>query len=99
MSAVDFEAVARVLDGLADALETDRGLNPDQALRRAVWGDADKAYPGDHAPGADLFDEAHTALEAATESQGAGIERVPRDEAVVAARAEAVRYRTCGGGR
>lgn len=98
MSAVDFAAAARALDGLADALEADRGLDPDQALRLAVWGDPRAPYPGDHAPGAAAFDEAHSAMEAKT-GYRAAVERIPRGEAIAAARAEAARYRSYGGGR
>lgn len=99
MSAVDFPGAARALDGLADALEADASLNPDEALRKAVWGDPHTPYPSDDAPGADAFEEAHSAMEAKTGFQGAGIDGVPRAVAIAAAREEAARYRSYGGGR
>ncbi|MFC8332776.1 hypothetical protein [Streptomyces olivaceus] len=99
MSAVDFTGVARVLDAAADAMERNGRLNADQALRLVVWGAASAAYPGDGEPGADVYDEAHTAIESKTGWQGHGIGHIHRAEAVTAARAEAARYRAMGGGR
>lgn len=99
MSAVDFSAVAHVLDATAEALGRYPGLTPDEALRLAVWGTSRAQYPGEGEPGADLYDEAHTAIESKTGWQGHGIDHIPSAEAMTAARAEAARFREMGGGR
>ncbi|PSK52432.1 hypothetical protein B0E38_04758 [Streptomyces sp. 111WW2] len=98
MSAVDFKGVARLLAAAATAMERNPRLNPDQALRLVVWGDARAQYPGAGEPGADLYDEAHTAIEAKTGWQGHGIDHIPAKEAIPAARAEAARFHEMGGG-
>ncbi|MFD0209162.1 hypothetical protein ACFVH9_08490 [Streptomyces hirsutus] len=99
MSSVDFKGVARLLAAAANAMERNSRLNPDEALRRVLWGDAQAPYPGDGKPGADLYDEAHTAIEAKTGWQGHGIDRIPAKEAIPAAREEAARFHELGGGR
>ncbi|MGW5477671.1 hypothetical protein [Streptomyces sp. NPDC004008] len=96
---MDFAAVADVLERAATAMETTPGLDPDGAVRLAVWGNANTPYPGDEAPGAEIFDTAESLIECYCGWQGNGIDRIPRDEAIAAARAEAARVRPYGGGR
>ena len=91
---MDFAAVADTLTRTADALEHSPYLNPDAAVRFAVWGNSETPYPGDDAPGAAEFDEATSAIECYCGWQGNGIADIPRDEAIAAARAEAARFRS-----
>ncbi|MGJ3558981.1 hypothetical protein ACR6C2_08360 [Streptomyces sp. INA 01156] len=90
--------MARLLAAAANAMERNSRLNLDQALRLVLWGDARAPYPGDGQPGAALYDEAHTAIEAKTGRQGCGIDRIPAEEAIPAAREEATRFHRLGGG-
>ncbi|MFJ8006120.1 hypothetical protein [Streptomyces fagopyri] len=92
---MNFVAVARVLDEAADLMEADRTLDPDGAVRLAVWGDPETPYPGDNAPGADEFNEASSAIECKCGYQGNGIRDIPQRDAIAAARAEAARFRSC----
>ncbi|MFJ6085124.1 hypothetical protein ACIQI8_27320 [Streptomyces sp. NPDC092369] len=96
---MDFAAVADALERAATAMETNPRLDPDGAVRLAVWGNAETLYPGDDTPGALTFDSASSAIECFCGWQGNGIDRIPRDEAITAARSEAARYRSYGGGR
>jgi hypothetical protein len=93
----DFAGVADVLTRAADLMEADRGMDPDGAVRQAVWGNSETPYPGDGEPGADLFDVAESAIECFCGYQGNGIEQIPRRDAIEAARAEADRFRSYGG--
>jgi hypothetical protein len=86
------------LEEAADAMQRLPLLSPDAALRLVVWGAADAAYPGDGRPGAAEFDEAHSAIEVALGWQGHGIDHVSSAEAIPAARREAARLRSYGGG-
>lgn len=95
---MDFAAVADALIRTADAMENDPGLDPDGAVRLAVWGDSETLYPGDNEPGADIFDEAQSAIECFCGYQGNGIANIPRAEAIEAARAEAARFSAYAGG-
>ncbi|MFJ4627129.1 hypothetical protein [Streptomyces sp. NPDC088847] len=88
----NFKGIARVLRESAAAMEADPSLDPDGAVRQAVWGHRDAPFPGDGQPGADLFDEASSAIECKTGWQGHGIEHIPQAEAIAAARAEAARF-------
>lgn len=94
-----FAAIADTLTAAADAMENAPGLDPDGAVRQALWGHPDTPYPGDNAPGADLFDEAESAIECYIANQdghdpGDGIDRIPPQRAIEAARAEAARFRS-----
>ncbi|MFC8515505.1 hypothetical protein [Streptomyces sp. NPDC057257] len=95
---MDFAAVADTLDRAADLMENDPDLDPDGAVRLAVWGNSETPYPGDGEPGADLFDEASSAIECFCGWQGHGIQQIPQAEAIGAARAEADRFRSYGDG-
>ncbi|MFG3085107.1 hypothetical protein [Streptomyces parvulus] len=96
---IDFTAVADALTRAATAMETNPNLDPDGAVRLAVWGNPDTPYPGDNAPGADAFNEAVSAIECYCGWQGNGIADIPVPEAIAAARAEAARFASYGGGR
>ncbi|MFD9903886.1 hypothetical protein [Streptomyces sp. NPDC059063] len=85
---------ARTLDALADALEDNPRLNPDTALRLAVWGDRNARFPGDGALGATLFTECESAMECRLGWPAQGIAHVDRLPAISAARAEAARFRS-----
>ena len=89
---MNFYAVACVLDAAAEAMEGDPSLDPDAAVRLAVWGDPEASYPGDEGTGAEEFNEAESAIECYCGWQGNGIQQIPRDEAIAAARAEAARF-------
>ena len=91
---MDFAAIADVLERAATAMENNTELDPDGAVRLAVWGDPETPYPGDNAPGADVFDDASSAIECFCGWQGNGIDRIPAAEAIEAARAEAARFRS-----
>lgn len=96
---MDFAATADVLERAATAMDTNPALDPDGAVRLAVWGNPDTPYPDDdNAPGCDLFDEASSAIECFCGYQGNGIEQIPRRDAIEAARAEAARFRSYVGG-
>lgn len=89
---MNFGAVARVLRAAADAMEADASLDPDGAVRAAVWGDPDAEYPGDDEPGSQVFDEAESAIECFCGYQGNGIADIPQAQAIEAARSEAARF-------
>ena len=95
---MDFAAVSDALTRAATAMENNPQLDPDGAVRLAVWGDPETKYPGDNEPGADLFDEASSAIECFCGYQGNGIDRIPRRYAIEAARSEAARFASYGGG-
>lgn len=99
MSSVDFQGVAEVLTTAANAMERDPGLDPDRAVRLAVWGVADAVVPQRQTTESDLYDEAVSAIECKTGWQGEGIADTPRQDAIRAARAEAARFGSYGGGR
>ncbi|MFE5140351.1 hypothetical protein ACFRDV_22185 [Streptomyces fagopyri] len=86
--AMNRAAVARVLTLAADVMDADPALDADGALRIAVWEDADAVYPGDEAPGAEVFREARAALQRVCRQD---ITDIPRWRALDAARVEAVR--------
>lgn len=90
---LEWSEVADTLDTVATLLENTPGLDPDGAVRLAIWGDPDTPYPGDEAPGAELFDMVTTLIECKTGWQGNGIDRTPAAEAITAARDEAWRVR------
>jgi hypothetical protein len=92
----NWTAVADALGRVADALERMPHLDPDAAVRLVVWGHPETPYPGDDAPGADLFDEVSSLIECATGWQGNGIADVPVADAITAARSEAARIRSFG---
>lgn len=94
----DFAGIADVLTRAADLMEADPDMDPDGAVRQVVWGDPETLYPGDGEPGADLFDEAESAIECFCSYQNSGIQDIPRRDAIEAARAEAARFRSYGGG-
>lgn len=96
---MDFAATANALDRAATAMQGNPALDPDAAVRQAVWGNPETKYPGDGQPGADVFDDATSAIECYCGWQGNGIDRIPRSQAIAAARAEAARFRSYGGGR
>lgn len=96
---MDFAAVADVLERAATAMETTPGLDPDGAVRLAVWGTSDAHAPVRQTTESDLYDEAVTAIEAKCGWQGHGIDRIPVREAIDAARQEAARFRSYGGDR
>lgn len=89
---MNFAATARVLNLAADAMEADATLDPDGAVRLAVWGDPDAKYPGDNAPGAEVFDAAESSIEVVCGYQGNGVADIPQPLAIRAARAEATRF-------
>lgn len=89
-------SVADALERAANAMQANPRLDPDSAVRFAVWGDPNTPYPGDDAPGAETFDYAESAIECYCGWQGNGIDRIPRRDAIRAARAEAARYRSYG---
>ncbi|MFE9684156.1 hypothetical protein [Streptomyces sp. NPDC006285] len=93
---MDFAAVADTLTRAATAMENNPHLDPDGAVRLAVWGHPETPHPGDGAPGADLFDEASSAIECFCGWQGNGIDRIPVPEAIAAAHSEAARFASYG---
>ncbi len=96
---MNFAAVADVLERAATAMENNPCLDPDGAVRLAVWGNPETPYPDDdNSPGCDLYDEAHSAIECFCGYQGNGIQDIPRRDAIEAARAEAARFRSYTGG-
>ncbi|MEU5596642.1 hypothetical protein [Streptomyces sp. NPDC020298] len=95
---MDFAAVAGVLENAATIMDAHPNLNPDQAVRQAVFGNPHAHVPERQTTEADLYDEAHSLIEAYCGWQGNGIDRIPRQEAIDAARTEAARYRSYGGG-
>ena len=92
----DWSEIADTLATVANLLEQAPGLDPDGAVRLAIWGDANATYPGDTEPGAALFDEVESAIECKTGWQGNGIAHIPAAEAATAARDEAWRFRKLG---
>lgn len=99
---MDFAAVSRTLTTAADLMQANPGLDPDGAVRQAVWGDPNTLYPGDQEPGAETFDYAESAIECWIAARhgydpGGGIDHLDRSEAIEAARAEAARYASYGG--
>ncbi|NUS78486.1 MAG: hypothetical protein HOV70_20120 [Streptomyces sp.] len=97
---MDFAAVADALTRAATAMENNAALDPDGAVRLAVWGNSETPYPDDdNSPGCDTFDEASSAIECFCGYQGNGIADIPRLEAIEAARAEADRFKSYAGGR
>ncbi|MFF7142286.1 hypothetical protein ACFZB5_13690 [Streptomyces nodosus] len=100
---MDLTAVADALERAATAMETNPRLDPDGAVRLAVWGNPETPYPGDQAPGAATFQEAETAIESWIAAKhgynpSGGIDHLNQAEAITAARAKAARYRSYGGG-
>lgn len=96
---MDFAAVADVLERAATAMETNPALDPDGAVRLAVWGDPETPYPGDQEPGAEVFDHAESAIECFVANEqgydpGDGIQHLTQADAIDAARMEAGRYRS-----
>jgi hypothetical protein len=94
----DWHKVSIVLNKAADLMETTPGLDPDGAVRKAVWGSRNAPYPGDNAPGAEEFDEAESLIECYIADEdgddpGNGIAWIPAPRAITAARAEADRVR------
>jgi hypothetical protein len=101
---MDHAAVADVLERAATAMTNNPALDPDGAVRLAVWGHPETPYPGDQEPGAEAFDYAESAIECWIAEKhgydpGGGIDHLDRADAIEAARAEAARYRSYGGGR
>jgi hypothetical protein len=94
----DFAGIADVLTRAADLMDADPGLDPDGAVRQAVWDNPETPYPGDGEPGADLFDVAASAIECFCGYQGNGIQDIPRRDAIEAARTEASRFASYAGG-
>jgi hypothetical protein len=86
---VNRAATARVLAFAADAMVIEVSLDPDAALRLAVWDDPDAPDPAPGAPGADVFAEAGSLLAGACHVQRDDLARVPRLDAISAARAQA----------
>lgn len=99
MSSPEFGEVAHVLTAAANAMRRDPRLDPDNAVRVAVWGVPDAVVPQRQTVESDLYDEAVSAIEVKCGWQGEGIARIPREQAIDAARDEADRYRSYGGGR
>lgn len=96
---VDFREIAKVLEDAATAMERDKSLDPDEAVRLTVWGVRDAHVPQRPTTESDLYDEATSAIEVRCGWQECGIAGIPRKDAIQAARAEAARYRSYGGGR
>lgn len=99
----DWAAAIECFDKVADILDEQPGLDPDGAVRLAIWGNVDTPYPGDDEPGADTFDEVESAIEcyiarADGDDPGNGIAWIPAARAAAACRAEAARYRSYGDG-
>ena len=94
-----YQAIADALTKAADALGNDPSLDPDRALRIAIWNNPNAVYPGHHAPAADTYDQATSAILTATGMHGHDIASIPRHTAITAARSEAARFRSYGGGR
>jgi hypothetical protein len=100
---MDFAAVADALERAADLMEQNPDLDPDGAVRQAVWGHPETPYPGDQEPGAETFDYAESAIECFIAGEqgydpGEGIQHLNRADAIDAARMEADRYRSRVGG-
>ena len=92
--------VARVLETAAQVMEQRPGLDPDAAVRTAIWGTVPNVdVPDDTADGL-LYDEAVMAIEGYdAERYGydpEGIQHLPRHDAIEAARARAADlFRLC----
>ncbi|MEV5944526.1 hypothetical protein [Streptomyces sp. NPDC051994] len=89
--------IAATLTKVAETLDNSTGVDPDNAVRLIIWGDADAPYPGDNAPGADLFNEVTSLIECHIARQdrddpGNGIAWIPPARAAAACRAEAQRW-------
>lgn len=99
----DWTPVVETLDKVAGILDEQPGLDPDGAVRLAVWGNSDTPYPGDDEPGADVFEHVEMLIEGYIAAQdghdcGDGIAWVPPNRAIEACRAEAARFRSLGYG-
>ncbi|MEL3944851.1 hypothetical protein [Streptomyces sp. LNU-CPARS28] len=98
----NFAAAADALERAAIAMENNPGLDPDGAVRIAVWGHPDTPYPDDgQGPGVEAFDLAECAIESKVAAKygydaGDGIDHLDRSDAIAAARAEAARFRSYG---
>ncbi|MHB9857642.1 hypothetical protein [Streptomyces sp. YIM S03343] len=95
----DHAGIADALTKMADALDRYPDLDPDRALRIAIWNNPNASYPGHHAPAADLYDETVSAILTAAGMRGASIDNVPRPAAILAARTEAARFQSYGSSR
>jgi hypothetical protein len=90
--------VADTLDGVAAALEKDRSMDPDGAVRLVLWGTSETPRPVGDTADSELFDEASSLIEcyvaqAQGYDPGNGIQHLDRRDAITAARAEARRVR------
>ncbi|MBZ6258840.1 hypothetical protein KVH22_25325 [Streptomyces olivaceus] len=87
---MDRAAVAAALVRAATAMENNPRLDPDAAVRVAIFGHP-KAHPGFGQGGGDLFDQVTGTLRAACQWPTARIDGIPREQAITAAYAEAAR--------
>lgn len=99
MSAADWARVADVLDDAADFLERTPGLDPDGAVRKAVWGTPDAHVPERETADSELYATVTSAIEAWDADRhgyepGNGIADLDVEDAITAARAEAGRFRS-----
>ncbi|MEV0090430.1 hypothetical protein [Streptomyces sp. NPDC050738] len=100
----DWTPVVEMLDKVAGLLDEDAALDPDGAVRLAIWGSPNIPYPDDdNAPGTELFDAVENLIEGYIANQdghdcGDGIDWIPADRAAAACRAEAARFRSLGYG-
>ncbi|WP_055591140.1 hypothetical protein [Peterkaempfera griseoplana] len=96
--ATNFRAIADALDRAATAMNRDRTLDPDGALRLEIWGNRDARMPAGQTSDTDVYDDAAAAItgkdaDACGEDPGY-IGDVPREDAIGYARAEAARFRS-----
>jgi hypothetical protein len=94
-------AIAATLDEVGDHLSRTPDLDPDGALRLAIWGTPDTARPVGNTADTALFDEVEPLIEGYDAARhgyecGDGIAGIDRDAAIVACRAVAARIRSYG---
>lgn len=95
----DFRAIAKTLETTAALLEANPRLDPDAAVRQAIWGTPAAHVPVNDTADSRVYDDVTSAIEGYDAQLhgyecGDGIDRMPRGNGIRAARAEAARFRS-----
>lgn len=95
----DFRAIAAALETTARLMESRPELDPDGAVRMAIWGTPEAMLPAEDTTDSLLYDDAVSAIECYDADKngydpGDGIQRLDRSAAIEAARVEARRFRS-----